>query len=146
MGAPTSAEAVSLIRTQPKMPSPYCRNPAMEDTSFRVLPPPNLGVNEALWRVEWASSVAISNSDGSARAKLWLFGARDFDFPILQAPRPARSRADETLEMWTEIGNKLIAMAQEFPEECRSGFAPAISPLKVIDCNSRVVVNPELMA
>jgi uncharacterized damage-inducible protein DinB len=34
-----------------------------------------------------------------------------------QAPRPARSRADETLEMWNEIGNKLIAMAQDFPED-----------------------------
>jgi uncharacterized damage-inducible protein DinB len=34
-----------------------------------------------------------------------------------QAPRPARSRADETLEIWNDIGNKLIAMAQDFPEE-----------------------------
>jgi uncharacterized damage-inducible protein DinB len=34
-----------------------------------------------------------------------------------QAPRPAHSRADETLDMWNEIGNKLIAMAQDFPEE-----------------------------
>ena len=33
-----------------------------------------------------------------------------------QAPRPARSRSDETLDMWNEIGNKLIAMAQDFPE------------------------------
>ena len=34
-----------------------------------------------------------------------------------QSPRPAGSRADETLEMWNVIGNKLIAMAQEFPED-----------------------------
>jgi len=34
-----------------------------------------------------------------------------------QAPSPARSRADETLAMWNEIGNKLIAMAQDFPED-----------------------------
>jgi uncharacterized damage-inducible protein DinB len=34
-----------------------------------------------------------------------------------QAPRPAASRADETLEMWNSIGNKLIAMAQDFPED-----------------------------
>jgi uncharacterized damage-inducible protein DinB len=34
-----------------------------------------------------------------------------------QAPSPARSRADETLTMWNEIGNKLIAMAQDFPED-----------------------------
>jgi DinB superfamily len=34
-----------------------------------------------------------------------------------QPPRPALSRADETLEMWNAIGNKLIAMAQDFPED-----------------------------
>lgn len=33
-----------------------------------------------------------------------------------QAPRPANSRAAETLEMWNNIGNELIAMAQDFPE------------------------------
>ena len=37
--------------------------------------------------------------------------------PQNQAPRPARSRADETLELWNDIGNKLIAMAQDFPED-----------------------------
>jgi len=34
-----------------------------------------------------------------------------------QPPKPARSRADETLEVWNDIGNKLIAMAQDFPED-----------------------------
>jgi uncharacterized damage-inducible protein DinB len=34
-----------------------------------------------------------------------------------QAPAPARSRADETLEWWNQIGNKLIAMAKDFPED-----------------------------
>jgi hypothetical protein len=34
-----------------------------------------------------------------------------------QTPRPARSRADETLDRWNYIGNKLIAMAQDFPED-----------------------------
>jgi uncharacterized damage-inducible protein DinB len=34
-----------------------------------------------------------------------------------EAPRPARSRAEETLDMWNAIGNKLIAMAQDFPED-----------------------------
>jgi uncharacterized damage-inducible protein DinB len=33
------------------------------------------------------------------------------------APAPARSRADETLDRWNDIGNKLIAMAQDFPED-----------------------------
>ncbi len=37
--------------------------------------------------------------------------------PQNQAPRAARSRADETLAMWNDIGNKLIAMAQDFPED-----------------------------
>ena len=34
-----------------------------------------------------------------------------------QTPAPARSRADETLDRWNDIGNKLIAMAQDFPED-----------------------------
>src|SRR5579859_5424140 len=34
-----------------------------------------------------------------------------------QAPQPAKSRAQETLAVWNEIGNKLIAMAQDFPED-----------------------------
>jgi hypothetical protein len=38
-----------------------------------------------------------------------------------QAPRPANSRADETLEMWNEVANKLVAMAQDFPED-KYGF------------------------
>jgi uncharacterized damage-inducible protein DinB len=34
-----------------------------------------------------------------------------------QAPGPARSRSDEMLDRWNYIGNKLIAMAQDFPED-----------------------------
>jgi tetratricopeptide (TPR) repeat protein len=34
-----------------------------------------------------------------------------------QAPRPARSRSEEMLDRWNDIGNKLIAMAQDFPED-----------------------------
>jgi len=43
--------------------------------------------------------------------------------PIVQGqaqakpPRPASLRAEETLELWNDIGNKLIAMAQDFPED-----------------------------
>jgi len=33
------------------------------------------------------------------------------------APQPARSRSDEMLDRWHGIGNKLIAMAQDFPED-----------------------------
>jgi uncharacterized damage-inducible protein DinB len=34
-----------------------------------------------------------------------------------QATGAARSRADETLEWWNQIGNKLVAMARDFPED-----------------------------
>ena len=34
-----------------------------------------------------------------------------------QPPRPALSRSDEMLERWNDIGNKLVAMAQDFPED-----------------------------
>jgi uncharacterized damage-inducible protein DinB len=34
-----------------------------------------------------------------------------------QATGPARSRAEEMLEWWNQIGNKLIAMAKDFPED-----------------------------
>jgi hypothetical protein len=34
-----------------------------------------------------------------------------------QAPSPARSRSDEMLDSWNDIGNKLIAMAKDFPED-----------------------------
>ena len=34
-----------------------------------------------------------------------------------QAPRAARSRSDEMLDRWNDIGNKLIAMAQDFPAD-----------------------------
>jgi hypothetical protein len=34
-----------------------------------------------------------------------------------QPPSPARSRSEEMLDRWNDIGNKLIAMAQDFPED-----------------------------
>ncbi len=34
-----------------------------------------------------------------------------------KAPSPATSRAEETLRLWNAIGNKLVAMAQDFPED-----------------------------
>jgi hypothetical protein len=34
-----------------------------------------------------------------------------------QPPKPALSRSDEMLHRWNDIGNKLIAMAQDFPED-----------------------------
>ena len=35
----------------------------------------------------------------------------------LSAQTEERSRAEETLEWWNQIGNKLIAMAKDFPED-----------------------------
>jgi len=32
-------------------------------------------------------------------------------------PSPAQSRANEMLDRWNDIGNKLVAMAQDFPED-----------------------------
>ena len=34
-----------------------------------------------------------------------------------QPPGPARSRSDEMLDRWNDIGNKLVAMAKDFPED-----------------------------
>ena len=34
-----------------------------------------------------------------------------------QAPAQVRSQAEETAEWWSQIGNKLIAMAKDFPED-----------------------------
>jgi uncharacterized damage-inducible protein DinB len=34
-----------------------------------------------------------------------------------QPPAPGVSRSDEMLKAWDQIGNKLVAMAQDFPEE-----------------------------
>ena len=34
-----------------------------------------------------------------------------------QAPSPARSRSEEMLDRWNDIGNKLVAMAKDFPED-----------------------------
>jgi hypothetical protein len=37
--------------------------------------------------------------------------------PQNDGPRPARSRAEELLDRSNDIGNNLVAMAQDFPEE-----------------------------
>ena len=34
-----------------------------------------------------------------------------------QAPAPAKSRSEEMLGRWNDIGNKLVAMAKDFPED-----------------------------
>jgi uncharacterized damage-inducible protein DinB len=37
--------------------------------------------------------------------------------PQNQTPSPARSRSEEMLDRWNDIGNKLVAMAKDFPED-----------------------------
>jgi hypothetical protein len=34
-----------------------------------------------------------------------------------QPPAPAKSRSEEMLDRWNDIGNKLVAMAEDFPED-----------------------------
>lgn len=34
-----------------------------------------------------------------------------------QSPGPARSRSEEMLDRWNDIGNKLVAMAKDFPDD-----------------------------
>lgn len=46
-----------------------------------------------------------------------------------QPSNPARSRSEEMLDSWNGIGNKLVAMAQDFPRKrmtsrCRRTSAP----------------------
>ncbi|MBV8050152.1 MAG: DinB family protein [Acidobacteriaceae bacterium] len=58
----------------------------------------------------------------SALAAIALFSILTPAYPARaqtqkQPPSPARSRSDEMLERWNGIGNKLIAMAQDFPED-----------------------------
>ena len=48
---------------------------------------------------------------------LAVVGASFYGQSQTQTLPPARSRSDETLERWNDIGNKLIAMAQGFPED-----------------------------
>src|SRR5260221_838803 len=43
-----------------------------------------------------------------------LYGEND---PQNQTPRPALSRSEEILDRWNDIGNKLVVMAQDFPED-----------------------------
>jgi uncharacterized damage-inducible protein DinB len=43
--------------------------------------------------------------------------ARGQDQKQNQPPRPVRSHTEEMLDRWNDIGNKLIAMAKDFPED-----------------------------
>src|SRR6516164_6364978 len=41
-----------------------------------------------------------------------------------EPPKPAPSPSDAVLEQWNDIGRKLIAMAEDFPED-KYGYKPA---------------------
>ena len=56
----------------------------------------------------------FSNRSGAALIAFSLLAAAGNS---LYAQASARSRAEETLEWWNHIGNKLIAMANDFPED-----------------------------
>jgi uncharacterized damage-inducible protein DinB len=52
-------------------------------------------------------------------APIAIISAVTFAATLLGQPKnqTVRSRADETLEVWNDIGNRLIAMAKDFPED-----------------------------
>ena len=56
----------------------------------------------------------FSNRSGTALIALTLLASAG---TRLCGQAQARSRAEETLEWWNQIGNKLIAMAKDFPED-----------------------------
>jgi uncharacterized damage-inducible protein DinB len=61
-------------------------------------------------------------NSGSKRSSLLAFTLLALAATIYSAaqdtyPRPAVSRSEETLAAWNAIGNKLVAMAQDFPED-----------------------------
>jgi hypothetical protein len=57
-------------------------------------------------------------SAGLALVAVALFGVRGTEGQTQsQAATPALSRVEETLKTWNEIGNKLVAMARDFPED-----------------------------
>src|SRR5215467_16128538 len=60
------------------------------------------------------SSLALVALTLLAAAEMNLYGQAQTQN---QAPSPARSRSDEMLERWNDIGNKLVAMAKDFPED-----------------------------
>jgi hypothetical protein len=63
---------------------------------------------------KWSSSLVFVAVTLLAVVGANLYGQSQ---PQKPAPRPAVSRADETLEAWNEIGNKLVTMAKDFPED-----------------------------
>jgi uncharacterized damage-inducible protein DinB len=58
-----------------------------------------------------------------------------------KAPKPAESASAETLAMWNAIGNKLVAMAEDFPEDKydfkvqkdQRGFAETLLHIAAVD-------------
>jgi hypothetical protein len=78
------------------------------------LPPSKVVANRKEKSMMKRSSLALLAVTLFALAGTSLYGQTQTQN---QAPAPARSRSDEMLDRWNDIGNKLIAMAQDFPED-----------------------------
>ena|SRR5882724_10249126 len=65
------------------------------------------------WISKWVGFVLV------AITLLVVNGVRLYgqDKPQSQPPSPARSRSEEMVDRWNDIGKKLVAMAQDFPED-----------------------------
>lgn len=59
----------------------------------------------------------FSNQFGTALIAFTLLASAETRLYGQAQNGQARSRTDETLEWWNQIGNKLIAMAKDFPED-----------------------------
>ena len=62
-------------------------------------------------RSSWLALIAVTLLSGVA------IGFHHSAQAQTQAPAPARSSSDEMLDRWNGIGNKLVAMARDFPED-----------------------------
>jgi uncharacterized damage-inducible protein DinB len=65
---------------------------------------PFLMIKRTLWALCTVALLAGTALCSAARAQT-------------QSPKPAKSRAEETLDAWNDIGNRLIDMAKDFPED-----------------------------
>ena len=66
-----------------------------------------------MWRLSKRSMPALAAFTLLASARL----DGQSQTPTHPAAGSVRSRSDETLEWWNQIGNKLIAMAKDLPED-----------------------------
>src|SRR4029077_9475535 len=63
--------------------------------------------------MKWSSPALVSGTLLAAFAMALLAQGQTQNQP----PSPAQSRSEEMLDRWNDIGNKLVAMARDFPED-----------------------------